>query len=69
MSKLISYKDLQNFIEGRLKRQKILESRIREDHHGRVDLTYYAGYDCGYIEGKIAAYENLLDEINVEHAE
>jgi hypothetical protein len=35
---------------------------LKETHHGNeTKFTYYGGFDYGYLRGKIAALESVLD--------
>ncbi len=53
-------------MQKKLKRRILrLERQIKElsdKHHNKEkELTYYGGWDLGYLEGKLAALESLLD--------
>ena len=52
-------------LNRRLDRLKNMHKAMASKHSGNEDIyTYFAGYDLGYLEGKIAEIENTLDIMN-----
>ena len=46
----------------RLKRLRRMAKAMKAQHHGNeTKFTYYGGFDYGYLRGKIAALESVLD--------
>lgn len=46
----------------RLKRLRRMAKALKETHHGNeTKFTYYGGFDYGYLRGKIAALESVLN--------
>jgi hypothetical protein len=52
-------------IKRRLNRLKGQEQKLKERHQGKelTKFTYHAGWDLGYVQGKIYELEELLDEL------
>ena len=52
-------------LKRRLARLHIKLSELQKIHLGNeTSLTYWGGYDMGYIKGQIAAIEDLIDDLN-----
>ena len=49
-------------LERRLRRLETRQKTLRIHVEGNEDkFTFYKGYSLGYVEGKIAEIENLID--------
>lgn len=49
-------------LERRLERQQEILRGLETSHKGNEqNLTYHAGYELGYVKGKIAEIENTID--------
>lgn len=59
---------LKKFIEGRISHSTKRVDKIKELHRSTPNIThnYYEGQTLGYWQGKLSAYEILLDEIEGE---
>lgn len=45
-------------------KKRLQELKTQFDKIGVENLTYYGGRDIGYLQGKVAALEDILDEFN-----
>jgi len=51
-------------LKRRLERLKKQKEQLEKEHKGNeLNYTYWAGYELGYLKGKINEIENILDEI------
>lgn len=54
-------------LERRLERFKKMRDELQLDHKGNESkYTYWAGFDLGYLKGKIAEIEDIIDELKAE---
>ena len=53
-------------LERRLEKLKEKELKMSSDHAGKENsiYTYHAGWDLGYVQGKINEIENFIDVIS-----
>ena len=52
-------------LKRRLNRLKEQRDRLQNEHHNKeLNYTYWAGYDLGYIKGKISEIEDIIDELS-----
>ena len=51
----------------RLKRLKEQRDKLLKEHNGNeLKFTYWAGYELGYVKGKICEIEDILDELGID---
>ena len=54
-------------IQRRLLRFKTMRDNLMKGYGGRESsLTFHAGWDIGYLLGKIAVLEDILDELEID---
>jgi hypothetical protein len=58
--------ELKEFILRRIRHAEKRISQIKESYGDNPSQThnYHGGWDLGYWEGLLAAYENVIDEID-----
>ena len=57
-------------LKRKLNRLVSQQEKIDKEHRGNErDFTYHAGFRLGYLEGKIAAIEDVLGEIEQTEAQ
>lgn len=54
-------------LKRRLSRLKEQRDKLEEEHKGKelTKYTYWAGYDLGYLKGKICEIEEMVDELEI----
>ena len=53
-----------NALNKRLSRLKLKYNKLYSEHKGNeINYTYWGGQTMGYLKGKIAVIEDILDEI------
>lgn len=51
----------------RLQRLQKQRDILQSEHGGKeLQFTYWGGYELGYVKGKIAEIEEILEELGVE---
>ncbi len=54
-------------LKRRLKRQEDIRDKLNTEYHGKEqDHTFYAGFELGYVKGKISEIERTIGDIEVE---
>lgn len=57
-------------LKRRLERLNGQKDKLEAKHKGNEqNYTYHGGFDLGYLKGKIAEIENILDELESEPEE
>lgn len=55
-------------LERRLERLKKQHDELELDHKGKeLNFTYWAGFNFGYLKGKITEIEDIIDELKAEN--
>ena len=57
----------ENFLKRKLIRLKKMESELDKKYtNNEREYTFHAGFDLGYVVGKISAYEDILDLFDID---